>query len=616
MTFQRPALLALFATTAPFAVMAQEVAQDIILLDPIVLSASREPVNLSRTGATVSVVTGEELQKSGDQSVATQLARLPGVSMTRSGGIGSSTALRLRGLSGPYIGVRIDGVNVADPSGTQCAYDFGSTTIGGISRIEVLRGSQSALFGSSAIGGVVDITTWRAPKEGVSAQVGLEAGSNATWSGTGSVGVKGARGELSFTASRTVTDGTSAYANGTEDDGFRTTFLSFHGAYDLTEDIRIGVNGFGRNSYTEFDSQTGDNYETEEGELRGGRVYVQAETGAVSHELSYAHTEVSRYYPLGFVKNYDGDRDQIAYSGRWAANSALSLNWGADRTEETFGSDTDRGDSRTTSIFGEALYAPTSDLDLSLALRHDDHQEFGGKASGRAAVAWRPANDWVIRAVASTGFRAPSLYELYSAYGNTGLTPETSRSFELGAEYLLPNDGSIQITLFDTRIDDLIQFDGSSTACASGWGCYAQVPGRTRTRGVELTGRYQIAPGWQMFGNYTYADARTDNAGATTRLVRVPRHDLTLGVEAAVADRWTGILSVQHVADFLDNGIWPNPVSAMPDYTVVNATVSYAINDTTQAYLRIENLFDEEYQTVRNYGQPGRQVFLGVRASF
>lgn len=605
--------IALIAALTAGAAHAQD---DVVELDAITLTASSEPVNTSRTGASVDVVTAEDLRKSGDQSAASLLARLPGVSMTRNGGMGTSTALRLRGLSGPYIGVRIDGIDVADPSGTQCAYDFGSTTTGGISRIEVLRGSQSALYGSEAIGGVVDITTFRAEKEGVSGQIGVEAGSNATYSGTASAAIKGPRGEFAFTASRTITDGTSAYAYGTEDDAFRATFLSFYGAYDLTDSLRIGANGFARDSYSEFDSQTGDNSETEEGKLRGGRVFLQAETGAVSHELSYAHTEISRFYPLGWVQKYDGDRDQLAYSGRWNSGDRLSLNWGIDRTKESFGSDSDRGDATTTSAFVETLYAVTPDVDLSLALRRDDHSIFGGKTNGRAALAWRPTDDWIIRAVASSGFRAPSLYELYSAYGNTGLTPETSRTFEIGAEYLLPNDGSIQATLFDTRIDDLIQFDGTSTACASGFGCYAQVPGKTRTKGIELTGRYEVAPGWKVFGNYTYSDAKTENGGTKTRLVRVPRHDLTLGVEAAISDSVSGIVSVQHVANFLDNGLWPDPVSRMPDYTVVNATVTYAINDSTQAYLRVENLFDEEYQTVRNYGQPGRQVFVGVRSSF
>jgi len=618
----RIALVASLLAGAGGGAMAQDGTDegDTTFLGTITTSASTEPVGLSETGASVSVVTADDLAKAGDMSVASQLARLPGVSMTRNGGLGTSTALRLRGLSGPYIGVRIDGIDVADPSGTQCAYDFGSTTLGGISRIEVLRGSQSALYGSEAIGGVVDITTFRAREEGTEVQVGIEAGSNETYAATAGIAMKSDRVELAFSASRTVTDGISAFDGGAESDGFRATTLTFYGAYQLTDSLRIGLNGIWRDSFTQFDGFASvppfgltDTDDTEDGQLRGLRAFATFETGAISHELSFAHSATRRdyVYPTGFYTetSFDGSRDQLAYAGRWDASAMLSVNWGLDHTRETFdgtstsafGTDIDAGESTTSAIFAEVLYAPTDALDLSVALRHDDHDAFGGHDTGRVALAWRPADDWVIRAVASTGFRAPSLYELYSTYyGNPDLQPETSTSFELGAEYLMGNGGSLQVTLFHTEIDDKIQWSG---------GTYNQVPGVTTTRGVELAGSVPVAQGWEAFGNYTYTDAFTEDAGLRTAAIRVPRHDLTLGVEGQITDRVSGLFTLQHVADVLDAG-------PLPDYTVANLTVSYAVNDTTEAYLRVENIFDEDYQTVRDYGQPGRQVFLGLRASF
>jgi vitamin B12 transporter len=607
--------VSIIALVSALAVPAQ--AQE-IELDEIIITktASNQPVELGRTGAAVNIVAEEDLKNTGQTSMASALARAPGVSITRSGGLGTTTALRVRGLSGPYIGVRIDGIDVADPSGTQSAYDFGTTMAGGVSRVEVLRGSQSALFGSEAVGGVVDITTYRATQEGTEAEIALEAGSNATYSGTGSVAMKTDRVELAFSVSRIVTEGISAYAFGTEDDGFRATTLSFFGTYKLTDSLVIGVNGFGRDSYTEFDSQTVDNAQTEEGKLRGLRVFSTLETGNVTHELSASHAITERFYPLGFIARFSGDRDQITYKGKWQQSDALALNWGLDVTRENFGAGTDAGEATTKAVFAEALFAPRDDFDLSLALRHDDHSTFGGKPSARAAMAWRPNGDWVLRAVASTGFRAPSLYELYSIYGDTALKPESSRSFELGAEYLLEG-GSVQMTMFNTHIEDMIGWDGASTACASlDPGCYNQVPGTTRTRGVELTGQTEFGNGWRLFGNYTYTDAKTANAGADTRLIRVPRHDLALGVEKKLANGLGASLTVQHVADFLDSGPWPAGTSKMPDYTVANFAITYDLNDTAQAYLRIENLFDEEYQTVRNYGQPGRSAFVGLRAKF
>lgn len=603
-------------------------ADDPVTLDAITLSASARPVALSRTGATVSVLTQDDIRASGALSFGDLVSALPGVSVASNGGMGTLTSVRIRGLSSYYIGTRIDGIDVSDPSQTQTAYDFGATTTGALGRVEVLRGSQSALYGSEAIGGVIDITTWRPSKDGTSGQIGIEGGSNGTWTGTGSAGLRTERAELAFSLSRTITDGISAYADGTEDDAFRATFGSLYAAYELTEGLRVGVNGFRRQSYGEFDSATADTDSSNTTNLRGGRIFAEVEAGDFNHEFAVARTRTDRdVYDWGSYTYYTGTRDQYSYHGGWNPGGPVALTWGLERTEEDFdmvsaygGAE---GKSRTNSVFAEMTYAPTSDLDLSLALRHDDHDAFGGKATGRLALAWRPDADWILRGVAATGFRAPSLYELHSGYGNTGLDPETSRSFELGAERLLPGGGSVQATLFNTRIKNRISFDDSSYECAEAqaWsypGCYAQVDGHTTTRGIELAARTEIAPGWSVFGNYTYTHAITNDDGDRSRLALAPRHDLTLGVEGRIADQWGLRAALHHVGDFLSTeaGSYPVVTRKMPDYTLVDLGVTYDINLQTQAYLRVENLFDKDYQVIDGYGRPGRQVFLGVRTAF
>lgn len=619
------AALAAFATPA----LAQDgAADDPVELDAITLSASGQPVALSRTGATVSVLTQDDIRASGALSFGDLVSTLPGVTVSSNGGMGTLTSVRIRGLSSYYIGTRIDGIDVSDPSQTQTAYDFGATTTGALGRVEVLRGSQSALYGSEAIGGVIDITTWRPSKDGTSGQIGIEGGSNGTWTGTGSVGLRTDRAELAFSLSRTITDGISAYVDGTEDDAFRATFGSLYAAYELADGIRIGVNGFRRKSYAEFDSSTADTDGSNATNLRGGRVFAQIDAGDLTHEFAIARTKTERdVFDWGSYTYYTGERDQYSYNGGWNPGGPVSLTWGLDRTEEEFDMASAyagaTGESRTNSVFGEVLYAPTADLDLSFALRHDDHDAFGGKTSGRLALAWRPDAEWILRGVASTGFRAPSLYELHSGYGNTGLEPETSRSLELGVERLLPNGGSIQATLFDTRIKDRIIFDDTSFNCAEAqaWsypGCYAQVDGHTTTRGIELAARTEITRDWSVFGSYTYTHAISNDDGDRSRLAQAPRHDLTLGVEGKIADQWGLRAALHHVGDFISTeaGSFPVVTKKMSDYTLVDLGVTYDVNDATQAYLRVENLFDKDYQVIDGYGRPGRQVFLGVRTAF
>ena len=139
-------------------------------------------------------------------------------------------------------------------------------------------------------------------------------------------------------------------------------------------------------------------------------------------------------------------------------------------------------------------------------------------------------------------------------------------------------------------------------------GQYRQVPGTSTSKGVELSGAWMIGNDVRLFANYTYTDA-TDATGA--RLLRVPRHDAAIGIEAGFATRWTGTLSLRHVAG--RPAEWGTP---MPDYTVVNASLGYALTDRATAYLRIENLTDESYQTAAGYNAAGRAVFAGVRAAF
>ena len=605
---------ALAATATP--VLAQE--EDSTLLGTITLTASTEALDVSRTGATVDVVTAEELEKA-PLSFGRFLSGLPGVSMAANGGLGTTTTIRVRGLPAYYVGTRIDGIDVTDPANTQVFFDFGGLTTGGLSRVEVLRGSQSALYGSEAVAGIVDITSWRPEKDGVSGRVGVEAGSDATYTASASVGVRDDRAELAFTIGRTVTDGFSAHVLGTEDDGFRGTSANLFASYKMTDSLTLGVSGILQDGVGDFDSGSGDAPNWVDTRMTGARAFAQLEYGAFRHELSFSHSLTRRdVFEFGGHTYFDGERDTLAYHGGWDGGSALSLNWGLERSVEDFSVvsawSSETNDVDTVAVFAEVLYAPTDTLDLSLALRHDDHELFGGHSTARAALAWRPAEDWIVRAVAATGYRAPSPYELWSSYGDPTFQPEKSRNLELGVERILPG-GSLRLTAFDTRVEDQVIFDSNMFV-------YDQIDGTTTSRGIELSGRAGIGGGWEVFGNYTYADVTIDEAGATRRGPRAPRHDLTLGVEGRIGDRLGAEFSVTHVAgvidEYVDYSSFPYATTQVPlkDYTLANATLTYDLSEDAQVYLRIENIFDEDYQTARNYGQPGRQVFLGAQMKF
>ncbi|MCA0996212.1 TonB-dependent receptor plug domain-containing protein [Alloyangia pacifica] len=609
---KRPILFGLRAATALAAasLSGAAYAQEGYDLGTITLSANRgESTELERSGATVEVVTKEDLEKTGETRVADYLASLPGISVTTNGGIGTNTTLRIRGASGQYIGVYIDGINVNDPSGTQIEYDFGALTTADVSRIEVLKGSQSALYGSEAIAGVINITTARPTEPGLSQNVAAEYGSYNTRKLSYNLGYLGERGSFATTLSRVETDGFSA---ADEDDGndeadsHESTRLSFSGDYALTDTVTLGASGFWQKTETEYDESypvlaDGTHDEVSKSEQYGLRGFARIDAGALSHELSLQYFENDRSTSSnGYDYPFYGQRWTLGYQGQ-AELSATTLTFGADATREQYENDGDEGDQDTYGIWAQANWHLSDQIELVTALRHDDHSDFGGKTTGRVSLAYLPSDDVTLRASVGTGFRAPSLYERYNAYaGNPDLEPETSLSYELGAEKRFEG-GKITATLFRTEITDLIEYNYNTWA-------YSQVEGTSWMQGVELSGETQITDRLGLAAAYTWTD--TEDAETGDRLTRVPLHDLALTLDAAFTDDFSGAFRVRHVAGVEDTN------DSLPDYTVADVNFRYALSDNAELYLRVENLFDEDYQTVTGYGTSDRAAYFGVRGSF
>ena len=600
----------ILASAALAALGAPVLAQGITDLEEITVSGSLAPVPQAQSGATVEVLDSADIAGA-DSSIARTLSRLPGVSVSSNGGPGATTTLRLRGLDTSYIGVRVDGIDVTDPSSTQTAYNFGGLSYGGLGRVEVLKGSQSALYGSEAIGGVVDISTWRPAVDGLSGQASAEIGSFGSAGAALSLGHRTERGEVALSLSRSVTDGISQRAGDPERDSYRETFGSLSLRHAVGEAVTLGGTLFWRDSTLEYDQSATDPAGVIDSTQRGARVFAEIDAFGIAHTFSYSRFDTVRDDPAGFITRFEGAREQLSYLGNASLSAAADLSFGLDHTREGFDTSFDSGRADTTSAFAELRLRPRDGLDLSLALRHDEHSEFGGALTGRAAAVWRLQNDLTLRAVLGTGFRAPSLFERFSIYGSTALRPEQSRSAELGLEKGFANGATVKATAFYTEIDDLIRFDGASTACASGFGCYAQVPGTTRTRGLELSGSLPLNDWLSLSGNYTLTDARSEGA----RLARVPRHDLALGLDADLGQGWRAGLDIQRVAD-VEPSVFAPAANKVGSYTLVNLSVAYALSDRAEAYLRVENLFDEDYETAGGFNQPGRAAFFGLRASF
>ena len=600
-------------------------AQD-IELDEIVISAVKAAIERIRTGVSVSVITPETDAVPDAAQITETLSRLPGVSVSNQGPLGSPAKMRIRGADQRYIAVFVDGIRVTDPTSVQTEYDFGTLPSANIGRIEVLRGSQSALWGGSAVGGVVNISTPRPTEDGTRQTVQAEAGSYDSRSLSYGLTHKQGALETTLNLSHFYTNGFSAAAAGTEADGAETNRASATLRYQVNGTLALGGAVFHQQGNSEYDDYGTDAANRKQSTETGARAFAELSLGATEHVFDVTHYRIGRdVTDWSGLSTFDGRRTTFGWQATTEVNEALTLVYGADTMlEKGAYSNLPAGtaETRISGAFAQALWAVNGQLDISATARVDHNSDFGSFETGRVALAWRPDGATTLRAALATGYRAPSIDELYGNYpdpsypfiGNPGLTPEKSLSYELGVEREFGNGATVSATLFQLDVDNQISY--TSCPLTAGWVCVPgtvstlnNIPGTSVRKGVEVAANLPLGERAELGLAYAYTDAKRQTGA---RIGLVPRHELTLSLSGEVTDRIGAAVTVKHVADRMDDFGF----AAMPDYTVASAEASYKVTDGADAYLRIENLFDATYQTSSGYATAGRSAFVGLRARF
>lgn len=268
--------------------------ETVIPLDRIIVTANRTETSANRVGSAVAVLTSEDLDAGGDLLLADQLSRLPGVSTTASGPAGSATEVRIRGAAPRYVAVFVDGIRVDDPTNIAPSFDFGSLTGVGVGRVEVLRGTQSALYGGSAVAGIVSVQSLRPVSEGFSQRIQVEGGSYNTRRLAYDLGYLSDRLEARLSLGHVKSDGFSAVDTLPRDpsldsDGIEANRLGFGLRYDLTDEMVVGLDAFGQRTTADYDGWWQEDAVQKRHEA-GARLYAEWAHGASVHTF-----EVSRY---------------------------------------------------------------------------------------------------------------------------------------------------------------------------------------------------------------------------------------------------------------------------------------------------------------------------------
>jgi len=618
----------LFLSTALGASLALPLsAQQVFDLDEITFTANRKQTELKRTGATVSVITRMDIEASGATTVSDLIARLPGVTVSATGPVGTQTSVRIRGLHPRFTAVLIDGVLVNDPSLSDGAVDFGAFLTSDIERIEVLRGAQSALYGGSAVAGVISITTVTAQEDGLRQRAEILGGSYGTLKASYGATWRDGPVDGSFTLSHSSATGFSASDGQPEPDGHSIQRLSFGLNYQSGEALRFGLSVFSQRAWSEYDDWPVDGaFDQDRNEL-GARAYAKLSMGRSTHLFELTGLHIARENRDSLPGRFEGTRFGLAYRGETEFSPAFTLQYGADLSQETaFGRTIPAGTSSTvTGAYLQALWAPTAQLDISASARVDSNSTFGTFPTGRLAVSYRPTDRLTLTASLGTAFRAPSIEQRFGVSGGSfpflgdpTLTPETATSFDLGADFALPRDGLLGLRLFHTSTDNLIAstwcpYDFVTNACVAGtFNSVANIPGVSTSTGAEVSLRMPLSDRITIGGSYTYTNA-LQASGA--RVNRVPLHEASLTLDASLTDRLSGGLNVKHVANRIDFRT-DYSTGPMPDYTVVGLTARYALTDKADAILRIDNLLDTHFQEAAGFGSTGRAFYVGLAARF
>lgn len=588
--------------------------------ETIVVTANRTERAISQVGESVTVVEEEEIVNRQPSDVLDVLRTVPGVTFNRNGGIGTNAGVSIRGAESDQTVVLIDGVKLNDPASPGGGFNFGPLLLGNIARVEVVRGSQSVLYGSQAIGGVVNLIT-REPTEELGMFARAEYGARDTAELTGNVSGRFGPVAASIGASYLHTDGISAFSEargGAERDGFES--LGVNGKIDiaLSENLSIDLRGFYADGEVGIDGFPAPDYvfaDVDEVSYRNdfvGYAGLNADflDGRFRNRLGFAYTNIDRRN-FNFdtdTETFDanGENRRYEYQGVFDAAEFVELVFGAEREKSDFRSGTDEADVWINSVYGQVNLSPVTGLSLTGGVRYDDHETFGDATTFAASGAYTPnSGDTVVRASYGEGFKAPSLYQIYSTYGNPALLPEESESWDVGITHsFLDRRAQIGVTYFERDSTNLIGFVSTATPP---FGFYDNTE-LASAKGWEFGLAVRPVDGFDVALNYTNIDAIDETTG--NKLARRAEDKADLVVDYRMSNGIGIGATVLVVGDSFDNA---SNTRQLDGYVVADLRASYGVTEQLEIFGRVENLFDEEYETVYRYGQPGRAVFGGVR---
>jgi vitamin B12 transporter len=614
-------------------------------LPQIVVTPTLVPTPESEVASSITVITGAEMEAKQQRTVPDALEDVPGLNVVQTGGPGGTTSVYMRGANANQTKVFIDGIDVSDPSAPDGSFDFGQLLTSGIERIEILRGPQSGLYGSSAIGGVINIITKSG--EGPPHAYGtIEAGSFGTLNEMTGIGGSVSRFTYSLNFahySTQDTDVTPAYlvppGRPLNPDSYDNRSLSLKLGAQLTNNFDVGF--VAHEIESKLFSTSDDFVGPEAMQSINGNQELFTRTfghfvlldGRFDQTLGLAYTDYHRTFldpnpASDDFDPYNGDRVKVDYLGNLTLMPGEIASIGAQHERDELDDPESLGygapspgfsaSATDDAVFAELQSSIGQRFFNSANVRFDHNEQFGNAVTYRVAPAFLiPETGTKLKASLGTGFNAPSLEELYDNFppfffANPNLQPETSIGYDAGFEQsLLAGKASFGATYFHNDIHNLIEIVTNSAFV----GTYANVDEAT-TEGGESFVSVNPWAALTLRADYTYTHAEDDTL--QEELLRRPQNKASLsGIWQATSAAQLSA-TIVYLSSWLDNNRdFTNltPIS-VPGYVLVNLAASYDLGHGVTAFARIDNALNVQYQDPLGFQRPGLGVYGGLKVAF
>ncbi|HEX4739670.1 MAG TPA: TonB-dependent receptor [Allosphingosinicella sp.] len=596
----------------------------------IVVTASREPEAEADAPVSATLFDRATLEALALPMTADVLRLSPGVAVAETGPRGTQTQIRIRGAEANHTLLFVDGIRFNDPAaGNEARFEL--LTNDALSRVEIVRGPQSALWGSEALGGVVALDSADPfAVRGLSAlgEVGSLQSARASVQGAASAGPVG----VSASAGWVHSEGVDSCGCHGDRDGFDNRSASLKAVVKPLPSLELGLVGHWIEGYSEFDgsdpvtflrADTQDNTHNEVGAVRGWGAFA---SGGWSFKADTSW--------LGSTnRNFLADAPLNRTSGeRFTAGAQLSRSFGGQdliaavdheserfhaRDQSFFGATDQDRSRRFTALVGEWRGRWASFLSTDVAVRRDWFSAFADATTLRAAAIVTPVSGWKLHAAYGEGIAQPTFFDLYGFFpgsfqGNPGLKPERSKGWEAGIRWEGAKAGA-GMTGFSSDLRDEIVDTFDPVTFLSGT---ANATGKSKRSGVEFEAHYRPSRAFQLILNYTYLHATQQQVTGTAQLVEVrrPRHIANL-IATGQAGRLTWGVSGAYVGGRTDQdfNFFPAATVVLHPYLLASANVGWRFAHGFEAYVRAENAFDAHYQDVIGFHTPGRTVYAGIR---